>query len=202
MTSPSHLLSSVNKKQVAVFLAVLILAGLVYFLKGQLIVATVNGKPVWRLTLLAELEKQSGKEVLDSLITKTLILQEAQKQKVIISEDEITQEITTLEEKIREQGQDLDNLLSLQNMSRVELREQIKIQKMIEKMVGANIQVSDQEIDSYLEENKDFLPQEVSSEEAREDARSKITQQKISEEIQTWINSLKEKAVINYLRNF
>lgn len=202
MANPSYLLSSVNKKRIAAFLAILIFVSLVYFLKGQLVVATVNGKPIWRLTLLGELEKQAGQEVLDSLITKTLILQEAKKQKVTVSEDEINQEVKTIEEKIREQGQDLDNLLSLQGMSRVELREQIKIQKMVEKMVGGNIEVSDQEIDDYLAKNKDSLPQEASSEEIREGARQQIKQQKISEEIQTWISSLKEKATINYLRHF
>src|SRR4030042_3285445 len=162
--APSYLLSPVNKKRIVLFLVILLLAGLVYFLRSQLVVATVNGKPIWRLTLITELEKQSGKEALNSLVTKALILQEAQKQKVVIGEEEISKEITTIEEKLKAQGQDLDNLLSLQGVSRVELREQIEIQKMIEKIGGGNIEVTDQEIDDFLEQNKDSLPQDLSPE--------------------------------------
>lgn len=196
------LFSKPKKKQLAIFLVFVLLVSLFYFFKNQLIVATVNGKPIWRLTLVNELEKQAGQGVLDSLITRTLILQEAQKQKVVVSEDEVNSEVGRIEEEIRQQGQDLDSLLALQGISRVDLQEQIKIQKMIEKILGVNIKVTDEEIADFLEENKEFISEDLSLEEAREDAREQLRKQKINEEITNWIASLKEEATINYWRSF
>lgn len=200
--SPAYIFSAANRKKVSLFLAVLILAGLVYFLKGQLVVATVNGKPIWRFALITELEKQAGKKVLDSLITKTLILQEAKKQSVTVSEDEINKEVEALEGRVSQQGQNLDELLTLQGMNRSDLREEIQIQKMIEQIVGDDVKVTDQEIDDYIEKNKDFIPEDLSPEEVRENIRGQLKQQKLSEEVSAWISSLKEKAIINYFRTF
>lgn len=181
-----------------ILLAIIILAGTLYYFKGQFIVATVNGKPIWRFTLISELEKQEGKKVLDSLVTKTLILQEAEKQNVTVGDEEIDQEIKQLEENFAKQGQDLNQLLDLQGMTRDRLREQIKIQKIVEKIAGKDVNITDQEVDDYIEENKDSIPKDLDIEEIKENIKEQLRQQKINQKIQLWIESLHDKAKINY----
>lgn len=179
-------------------LMVIALVGLLYYFRSEFIVALVNNRPISRLALIKELEKQAGKQVLDSLITKTLILQEARKQKITVSQDEINQELEKLEDNFVQQGQNLDQLLDLQGMSRHDLIEQIKIQKIAEKIAGQDINITDQEVDDYLEENKSFFPEEAEEEEIKATAKQQLEEQAMSQKLQSWLESLREEAKIHY----
>jgi len=192
----------INKRNLIIILAVIVLGAFLYNFRGQFIAATVNGKPVWRFTLLKELEKQAGKQTLDSLITRTLILQEANKQKVTVGVDELNQEIKKIEENLSGQGQDLDYLLSAQGMTRDQLKEQIRIQKLVEKMAGQNIEVADEEVDKYLEQNKSLITKDSNVEEVKAGIREQLRQQKLTEQVQSWLKSLRDGASINYLLSF
>lgn len=193
--------SKIGKRSLLLALVVIALAGLVYYFKGLFIVATVNGQPISRLALVRELEKQGGKQTLDGLITKTLVLQEAKKQGITVSGDEVGEEIKKIEENLTQQGQDLDKLLSTQGMTRNDLTQQIKLQKLVEKMAKKDISVSDQEVNDYLEKNKDTLPKGVDAEQIKVNIKQQLEQQKLNEKAQSLIQSLREKAKINYFLN-
>ena len=188
-----------NKRNLAILLAIIILAGTLYYFKNQFIVAMVNGKPIFRLTLIRELEKQTGKGVLDSLITKTLILDEAKKQNVSISDGEINEEIKQIEENISKQGQELTALLDAQGMTRNDLLEQIKLQKTVEKIAGKDISISEQEVDDYIKTNKDLISKDTDIEKIKETIKGQLEQEKLNEKIQTWVESLRQNAKITYL---
>ncbi|PJC28453.1 hypothetical protein CO054_00110 [Candidatus Shapirobacteria bacterium CG_4_9_14_0_2_um_filter_39_11] len=190
-----------SKKRIwAIFLIIILLAVGVYFFRSLFIVATVNGQPIWRLTLIRELEKQSGKEALDTLISKTLVLQEAKKQNAAVSGEEIDQEIKKLEENFSKQGQDLNQLLSTQGISREELMEEVRFQKIVEKIVGKDINVTDQEVSNYLKQNENLLPKDSNTEELKSTVKRRLEQQKMNEKIQSWIESLQDSAKIIYFR--
>jgi len=108
--------------------------------------------------------------------------------------------LKNLEATLKEQGQDLDKLLEAQGMDREEIKEQIRMQKTVEAIVGQDIEVSDEEIDVYIEENKSFLPEDQDIEEIKPTVREQLKQQKMSERIGEWLDSLREKAKINYFR--
>jgi len=179
---------------------IIILALGVYFFRSLFIAATVNGQPIWRLNLIRELEIQSGKETLNGLISKTLVLQEAKKQNVIVSKEEIDQEIKNLEENFSKQGQDLNQILSAQGISKEGLTEQIRFQKIIEKILGKDINVTDQEISDYIKQNENLLPKDSTAEELKSTVKRQLEQQKVSEKIQSWVSSLQDSAKIIYFR--
>ena len=78
------------KKSHAVSLVViLIVATLIFAFRSFIVAASVNGQPITRLAVVKEAEKQGGKQVLESLVTNTLIEQEARKQKVTVTDIEI-----------------------------------------------------------------------------------------------------------------
>ncbi len=183
-------------------LVILILVLLLYFAKGLFVAAMVNGQPIFRLSLVRELEKQSGQKALDSLITQTLILQEANKEKVTVSDQEVNESLKTLEDNITKQGGNIDQLLAAQGMTREDLKQQIKLQKIVEKIVGPNVTVSEQEIDDYIKNNQSQLPQGETTEQLRADVKEQLRQQKISEKINTWVEELHTKAKINYFVQF
>ena len=76
------------------------------------------------LATIRELEKAEGKRILDSLVTQTLITQEAKKRNVSATDGEIRDEIAKIEKNISDQGQKLDDLLAIQNLTRKQLEAQ------------------------------------------------------------------------------
>lgn len=182
--------------------SVIILTFLLYFLRSLFIVALVNGQPITRLSLIQELEKQGGKRTLDSMITKSLILQEAKKQKIIVTDQEVDKSVTQLEENLTAQGQDLNQLLQIQGMTRDSLKEQLRIQNIIEKILGKDINVTDQEIKDFIEKNKSSLPKDAKTEEVTASAKEQLKLQKINEKTTSWIDSLRTSAKIQYFLQF
>lgn len=194
--------SKIGKRNLLLFVAIIILFALLYYFRGQFIVATINGQPIWRTTIIQELERQSGQKELDNLISKLLILQEAKKQNVSISDEEIDSEVKKLEESFSKQGQNLDQLLQMQGISRSEFLEQVRIRKTVEKLAGKDISVTEQEVNDYFEQNKNLLPQNLSADEAKANIKQQLEQQKLNDKIQSWVKSLRDNAKINYLKPY
>jgi len=127
----------VNKLKAFKWLAVgLALIGLVYYFKASFVVAIVNGKPIWKVSYSQEINRLAGKQALENLIIKTMILQEAEKQKTVVADSEINEEIKQAEEFSQQQGMSLDQLLELQGMKKEDLISTIKLNKLVEKMAG------------------------------------------------------------------
>lgn len=171
---------------------------LLYFFKGQFIVALVDNKPIFRSTLIKELEKQAGKNALNAIITKTLILQQAKKEKVEVSSEEVGEEIGKIEQSFSSQGQDLNELLKTKGMTLKDLEAEIRIQQMVEKMASQDIEITEDEIASYIAQRQDFYPQDADPEEIKSQVKEQLKQQKTSEAMELWIQSLHEKANIKY----
>ncbi len=188
----------VDRKTTVFSLVLLLLLLTLYTFKGQFVVALVNGRPIFRTTLISELEKQAGAKVLDSLITKSLVFEEARKQKVSVTNDEVNQEIKNLEGNFTQQGQSLDQLLAAQGMTRKDLEEQIRLQKIVEKILAKEVVVSDQESKDYFDKNKTSLYKTSKFEDVKEEIKKQLEQEKLSAKIQTWLTSLRESAKINY----
>ncbi len=127
----------INKLKTFKWLAVgLAVIGLLYYFKANLVVAIVNGKPVWRVSYTQEINRMAGKQALESLLVKTLIMQEAKKQNTVVTDTEINDEIKQAEAYSQQQGMTLDQLLELQGMKKEDLINTIKLNKLVEKMAG------------------------------------------------------------------
>lgn len=192
---------SLSRKKVTILLLVIIVVILLVIFRNQFVVATVNGKPISRFALINELERQSGKTTLDVLITKTLISQEASKRNIIVSNKDIDEETKRIENSLKKQGQDLNTLLSSQGMSRAEFTEQIKIQVLVKKLLADKIKITDKEVNDYYQKNIDSLPKDIEEKKLKEEIKSQLEQQKLSQESNTFVTDLRSKAKINYYLN-
>lgn len=190
-----------NKNQIILLAAVALLAILFYF-RSLFIAATVNGSPITRLSVIQRLEKTAGKQTLDSLITKELLLQEANKRKITISDQEINKEISKIEANIKKQGGTLDQALAAQGMSQADLREQVKLQKILEKMFTDQLKVTEKEIDQFIEANKNNISQATDPSTIRESVKQQILQNKLGQKVQELISNLKKSAKIDYFINY
>jgi parvulin-like peptidyl-prolyl isomerase len=136
------------------------------------VAATVNGRKI----MLAEVERiihqqSQGKEsllsahdlaqariqVLDGLIQRDVMYQRAEQEKLLPSEDEITNVINKQKQDSGMTDDEFERQLKVQNMTREALREEAKkdlaIQKLQQKYAG-KITISDREVEDFYVANK------------------------------------------------
>ena len=109
--------------------------------KGLLLAATVNGAPITNLELLSRLNQQYRTQMVNQLINEKLILSEAQKKGVAVTSQEINDRISQLESNMGG-PQGLDSILSQQGQTRATLKDQMKIQLIVEKLYAKDATVS------------------------------------------------------------
>lgn len=191
-----------TKRNGLIILGLIILGVLIYVLRGFFVVATVNGQPITRVQVVQELEKQNGKKTLDSLVTKTLILQEMEKKNITVTDAEVNAEIKKIEDALKQQGRTLSDALAQQGLSQADLQEQLKIQKMIEKLFSKDVAVTDAEVTKYIEDNKEALPADQDPNTLKSTIKEQLKQQKLTTKFQTWLTEVQKKAKINYIVNY
>lgn len=187
------------KKRDMIIIAIIAAVAIIAFLvKGLVLAATVNGTPVWRFSVISELEKTQGNQVLNNLITESLVAQEAKNKGVTISEQDIEDQLQKIDDNLKSQGQSLDQALALQGLSKDDLKKQIRLQMTVEALLGDKLNVSDDEIQKFLTDNKSLFPEGTSEDDMKTQATSQLKQQKLSTEFQTLITDLEKNAQIKY----
>jgi len=180
-----------------IFLAIIL--GLIialYYKYGN--VAIVNGKAISRLAYIRNVQKVSGQQVLDQMITESLIQSEADKKGVKIEKAAIDEAIKVIDDQIKEQGQSLDSVLLMAGMTRADLEDKIKMQKLVEKLAAPTTEITQVEIDEFLKTNKDMLPAKATKAELQELAKEQLIQQASQSAITSWLEGLKKDAKIIY----
>jgi len=191
-----------SRRRMAIILIVIIVAGLLYLGRSLFISVIVNGKPITRMALTKELEKQSGQAVLESLVQMELINQEASKKGITVSAEEIQVEMDKISESVEAQGMTLEDALSYQGQTKADLEENIKVQKTLEKLLADKVSVTDEEISTYFEENKTTYGENPKLEDFKDSISEQIRQEKLSNEFQTWMSSIQQSSKINYFVSF
>lgn len=191
----------INPKPIIIGVIVIAIILLAYFFKGLLIAATVDGSPIGRLTVIQKLEKDSGKNLLDSLITEKLIQNEANAKKIVVTNDQINEEIKKVEAQIASQGGTLEAALTAQNMTLDEFKKRVILQKDLQALLADKINVTEAEITQYIKDNKITIP---TGQEAKinEQVKTELTNQKLNTEADALIAELKTKAKIQYFVNY
>ena len=184
-------------------LAIIILIGTFLVLARSLFVAAlVNGRPVSRIAVIKALEREGGTDVLNTLVERSLIFQEAGRVGVKISDDVINTQITSIEEILKGQSLTLEAALAARGQTKEDLIDQIRIQKTVEAILSQKINISEEDIAKYFEENKELLDVGAKLEDVKEDIRGQLFQQKLNDEYRKWVEELKAKSKILYFVNF
>lgn len=192
----------IRKSKFFILLIIIVVAAILFYFKGLFIAAIVNGMPISRFVVTSELEKTNGKQILSSLVAKTLITQEAQKRKISVVQKEIDDAVKKIEDSLTSQGQNLDQALAMQGMTRSDFVGQVKIQKLIEKMFSKDVKVTDKEISDYIEQNKASIPSTLTGDALNTNVKQQLEQQKLSTVFQTWLTNAQKNAKIMYFVNF
>lgn len=146
-----------SKKMIAGITASVILvagiAGGAYaYVKSQT-VASVDGERITKKELYDTLVGVYGESAVDNLVTKVVIDKEADKRNVKVKDSEIDAEVATYEESYGgEEG--LKSALEASGLTLADLKEDIETNIKIEKLMAEDIEITEDEVKSYYEENK------------------------------------------------
>jgi len=191
-----------NRRSLLLALGIIVLAVVIYVAKGLFIAATVNGQPISRLTIIKDLEAQSGRVTLDSAITRALVFQEAAKKKIDVTQKDIDAEIAKISKQFTTQGQNLDQLLAAQGLTREKFEGEVRIQILVTKILGDQAKVTDKEFNDFMAKNEDLIKDEKDQNAAKATLRQQMEQQKLAQKYQEWIANVKKNAKVNYFVNY
>ena len=111
-------------------------------------VATVEGDTITRQQWLAEMENRYGKDTLQGLVNEAVMDKAAKKNKIDVSDKEIDLEIALLRS-----AQDANDTF-LHSLSSEELRQKVRAQLILEKVLTKDVVVKEDEAKKYYDENQ------------------------------------------------
>lgn len=135
----------------------------------SIIAATVNGVPIYQKSIDEQYSKlnpmlqqiYTKEALLNQSINEELIMQYASENSIFVSEDEIDSEIELFKTENMLTDENFNKLLEAQQITLKELRDMIKKQVTIMKVINSTIldkiTISDKEVSDYYSENKDFF---------------------------------------------
>ncbi|MBC7339506.1 MAG: peptidyl-prolyl cis-trans isomerase [Firmicutes bacterium] len=117
--------------------------------------AVVNGKVITRDQLYREMYIRVGEDVLEEMIDAVLVQEEARRQGVVVSDEEVRQEVDRMIQEQYSSEQAFLETLDYYGMTRVDVEAQWRVYLAARKMLLPQIQVGDDEIESYFEAHRD-----------------------------------------------
>lgn len=161
---------------------IVVLAG--YLAATKLVIAWVDHTPITFFQYYGVLNDRYGSQTKEQLIDEQLVLNEAAKRNVSVSQQEIDNQINTIKQQTAGEG-DFNQLLAQQGLTMSELQRQVKLQLLIKKMFTSEASVSAQEVDAYIEANKDQYPEASAG--AKQEVKDQLEQQKVVDVFRNWL---------------
>ena len=109
-----------------------------------------------------EARKALRAKLLQNLIENRIQLQQAEREKVVIEDAEVTENIADIMKKLKaKDDKEFEQMIKVQGLTmegvKKRLREQLMVQRVVRRKVALRISVTEQEIDKYLAENREKL---------------------------------------------
>lgn len=193
-TFPDKLMNFRRSKNFYIILIVLGIALLAAYKKSWFVAAMVNGSPITNLELQMRLNEQFRTQTLNQMINEKVILSEAAKHSAIASDTEVNKKIAEIETSVGG-AQAFNALLSQQGQTRESIKQQIRVQLSIEKLYANEATVSAEEVNQFIEQNKEQLRATDSAGQQKE-AEDALKNQKLSQIFSQKFQDLRGKAKI------
>ncbi|MGG3468437.1 peptidylprolyl isomerase [Neobacillus pocheonensis] len=150
-----------QKKKLLVVIMILIAATTIilsFALKKDDAIATINGEAITKDQLYNEMVKQYGSDTVDQLIADKIVAAEAKKQKITISNSELEEQVQKLQDSYG--GEEaFSQALESNNTTLKALKKDMKNYLMIKELLTPEIEITEEEMKTYFEENKDSFVQ-------------------------------------------
>ncbi len=174
---------------VAIVLAIVIIAAVVLIIycctQRDEVVATVNGENIYQGEFYQAMLAAGGREALDQLIGKVLIVQEGRRQGITVSDKDLEDELNELSGEL---GDYFEQFLEQSGLTREQIKEEIRVNRYAKELAMKQIEISDEELQAHFEEHReDFdIPEQVKARhilvESREEAEKILSALKNGED--------------------
>lgn len=122
------------------------------------VVAKVNDVEITKEELYDQLVAQNGEAALNALISEKILSAEVEAKKITVSDEEIQENIDEMTEYYGGE-EEMNNALVQYNLTLDDVKENIVNNLQLQKILEPYIEISDDEIAQYFENNKDYLDQ-------------------------------------------
>lgn len=148
-----------ENKKLVVMIAVLILAMGVFLslaLTKDKAIAKINGDAISKDELYDVMVKQYGAAAVEQLIADKIIAAEAKKENISITDEDLDKEVDQLKQSYGGE-EEFNQVLASNNTTVDVLKDELKNYLTMRKLIEPQIEISDEELKTYFEENKDSL---------------------------------------------
>jgi foldase protein PrsA len=148
-----------QNKKLVLGIGVLILAIGVFLslaLSKDKAIAKINGDAISKDELYDVMVEQYGAATVEQLIADKIVASEAKKQKITISDEELNKEVDKLKESYGDE-EVFEQVLASNNTTVDVLKEDLKNYLTMRKLIEPQIEITDEELKTYFDENKDSL---------------------------------------------
>ena len=143
---------------IIVFLFLLVLVEAIYFNSRtglNEVVAKVNDETITKEELYNFMVSQNGRQVLDYMISEKIVEMEAKAQNISVTKEEVDEKIAKAAEQYG--GIEIfEQTITSYGYSMNAIREDIEKSLIIEKLIGDRVEITEEEMENYFEENKEF----------------------------------------------
>jgi hypothetical protein len=200
--------SKVTKYTLMILLLLLVFVAIdfgVQYLNNDYSAAVVNGDRVTNKEYYDRLDQSYGNAIVSQLIDEELIRQEAKKQGIEATQEEIDREMDKVIEQIGGEEQ-LDLALETYGLHKEDLESQIEIDILTRKILEPTLDYTEEDVMAFFEEYSDMIfPEEtealeegelLSYEDYKDETSEVFINQEISNAKSNWLAGLRENARI------
>lgn len=177
-------------------LGLIILSLIGYYSWRYLVIGTVDGQPLSRLSYYKQLDETYGKNFKEQMFTETLFKSEAKKQNLKVEPSEVDAEIqkyqdqmggaALFEQSLIEQGYTIDDV-----------RKNVELQLLVGKIFADQTEVTDEEVSKFIADNQEQFTETNATVSAQ--VKEMLVGQKLNQAAQIWLSeNLQGNRVVRY----
>ncbi|MDS1029610.1 SurA N-terminal domain-containing protein [Bacillota bacterium LX-D] len=176
-----------------------VVLAIVTFYTKQDVVARVNGEDITKEELYNYLVKESGQDALNTLIAEKITEQEANKQNIKITDQDIEKEMQKIYKSYGGQAT-FEQFAASNGYSMEDVKKDLVMSLKLQKLLGPQIKITEAEMKSYFAKNKDSFPKNANYADSKAEIKEALFNEKIQTEYYTWLQKkYQESKVENFL---
>ncbi len=202
MTSANLQKTLHTKIELALLLKILGTILVVYVLvtayrQGVIAPLFVNGRPITFGDMITSYKYHEPGNVVDQVILEKIVDYEAQKRNIIVTKEELEAEISRMQQTVSENGRTLYQLAIDSGQTTADINRNIRTHITITKILEQDTDITDEDIDRFINTHPDLYPYK-NREEVRQEVKRILLQQAIKDQYDTWAIEAKANYQIEY----
>ncbi len=178
---------------------------LVQYLNNDYSVAVVNGERISKSEYYKLLDSSYGESIVNTLIDNALIYQEAEKEGIELTDEEIDNELQATIEYVGGE-ETYESLLKANNITNDDVIKQIELSLLTTKLMTPTLEYTDDDVKKFFDEYSDVIfedetaaleeGEELDFDDYKDQTEEVYISQLVSDNEEDWLSGLEEKAVI------